>query len=204
MLERIDLPSSIDQRPIPARLDQLICLAERRIEAFQDRWDRVPIEQFVAADYRLVYQTLDWTLSNQLLIGRRFLEWGCGFAIVSCLASSLELDAVGMEAEAELLAQAERTRQRCEHDFELVHGNFLPPGSERLATDSSLPSLGHGGVCGYESLGLDLNDFAIVYSYPWPGEDEFHECVFDRFAAVGAILMLFIGPNDIRLWRKKR
>jgi hypothetical protein len=49
---------------------------------------------------------------------------------------------------------------------------------------------------------LDLDDFALVYAYPWPGEDDFHEFVFDRYAASGALLMLFCGPNDVRLWRK--
>ena len=41
-----------------------------------------------------------------------------------------------------------------------------------------------------------------IHRAPWPGEDDFHEQVFDRYASAGALLMLFCGPNDVRLWRK--
>lgn len=202
MLSRIDLPSSIDELPIPDELAVRISRANDRIEAFQDRWDRPQIEQFVAADFPLIFQSLAWTLETQPMIGRRFLEWGCGFAIVSALAARLGLDAIGIEAEEDLIAQGRRTIADWDAPCELIHGNFLPPGAESLADDPGLPSLGHDVPNAYRRLGLDLDDFAIVYAYPWPGEDDFHEAVFDRFAAPGAMLMLFCGPNDVRLWRK--
>jgi len=185
-------------------IDQRIEETERRIEAFQDCWDRPQIEQFVAADYRHVFQTLVWTIENQLTIGRRFVEWGCGFAVVSAIADHLGLDAIGIEAEADLLAEGKKTIAQWKSSAELIHGNFLPPGSESLADDPLLPSLGHPAGCGYQQLGLDLDDFAIVYAYPWPGEDDFHELVFDRYATTGALLILFCGPNDIRVWRKTK
>ncbi|TWU42397.1 hypothetical protein Poly41_06940 [Novipirellula artificiosorum] len=160
------------------------------------------MEQFVAADYELVYQSICWTLESQMLIGRRFLEWGCGFAVVSALASTLDLDVIGVEAESVLLEQARRVIADWNAKVELVHGNFLPPGAERLADDPTLPSLGHEVESVYPTIGLDLDDFAIVYSYPWPGEDDFHERVFESFAATGALLMQFCGPNDVRVFRK--
>ncbi len=202
MLKRIEIPSAVDERPLPGTIEHWISEARRRIEAFQDRWDRPQIEQFVAADYPLVYQSLDWTLSTQPMLGRRLVEWGCGFAVVSVMAASLNLDVIGIEAEQELLDHGRETVARCGADVELVHGNFLPPGAERLADDPTLPSIGHPVACAYDQIGLDLDDFAIVYAYPWPGEDDFHERVFDRYGAVGALLMLFCGPNDVRLWRK--
>lgn len=202
MLRRVDIPSSVDERPLPEKIECWIEDARERIEAFQDRWDRPQIEQFVAADYRHVYQSLDWSLSTQPMLGRRFVEWGCGFAVVSVMAATLNLDVIGIEAEEDLLHHGRKTVIRCDTDVELIHGNFLPPGAERLADDPTLPSIGHPVACGYSQIGLDLDDFAMVYSYPWPGEDDFHEAVFDRYAAVGALLMLFCGPNDVRLWRK--
>ncbi|EMI21593.1 hypothetical protein RMSM_01480 [Rhodopirellula maiorica SM1] len=203
MLERIAIPSSVDRRTPPAEIQLWISDARQRIEAFQDRWDQPQIEQFVAADYELVYQSLGWALESQMLIGKRFLEWGCGFAVVSALAGTLDLDVIGIEAEPELLSQGRRLVDEWKADVELIHGNFLPEGSESLADDPTLPSLGHNVPCGYAVLGLELDDFAIVYSYPWPGEDDFHERVFDRYASSGALLMQFCGPNDVRLWRKR-
>ncbi|MFK8111757.1 MAG: class I SAM-dependent methyltransferase [Rubripirellula sp.] len=204
MLTRINFPSSVDQRVLPADVLSRIKHDCSRIEAFQDRWDRPQIEQFVAADYSHVYQVLDWTLETQIVTGRRFLEWGCGFAVVSSFASRFDLDVIGIEAEQELLVEGHKTTQAWKVSAELIQGNFLPPGSDSLADDPTLPSLGHPVPDAYEQLELDLDDFAIVYSYPWPGEDDFHEAVFDRYAGVGSLLILFCGPNDIRVWRKVR
>jgi hypothetical protein len=204
VLTRIIIPSSVDEFPVPADVQRRIERARARIEAFQDRWDRPQIEQFVAADYTLVYQSLCWLRQRQPTIGQRFLEWGSGFAVVSALAAQLGFDAIGIEAEPDLLREGGKTVRDWEAAVELVHGNFLPPGGESLADDPTLPSLGHPVASGYEQLGMDLDDFAVVYAYPWPGEDGFHESVFDRYAAAGAMLMLFCGPNDIRLWRKAR
>ena len=202
MLTKIQIPSSVDSRKIPQPVRDNITRDLNRIEAFQDQWDRPQIEQFVAADFLHVYQSLDWALETQLTIGKRFLEWGCGFAVVTALAQSLGLDAIGIEAESVLIDQGRKTLQHWKSDAELIAGNFLPGGSEHLADDDGLPSLGHPVDSAYETLGLDLDDFAIVYSYPWPGEDDFHEAVFQRYAANGALLLMFCGPNDIRLYRR--
>ena len=202
MLTRIQIPSSVDSTPIPSELAARITSARSEIEAFQDRWDRPQIEQFVAADYHLVYQCLNWTLQFQPRLGQRFLEWGSGFSIVSAIAAELGLNSFGIEAERDLLAMGRKTIQTWNVSVELVEGNFLPPGAAQLSDDPMLPSLSHDVADAYQKIGLDLDDFALVYAYPWPGEDDFHEFVFDRYAASGALLMLFCGPNDVRLWRK--
>ncbi|MCP4942927.1 MAG: class I SAM-dependent methyltransferase [Planctomycetaceae bacterium] len=202
MLTRIQIPSSVDSTPIPDELAARITSARGEIEAFQDRWDRPQIEQFVAADYHLVYQCLNWTLQFQPRLGQRFLEWGSGFSIVSAIAAEMGLNSFGIEAEPDLLAMGRKTIQTWNVSVELVEGNFLPPGAAQLSDDPMLPSLSHDVADAYQTIGLDLDDFALVYSYPWPGEDDFHEFVFDRYAASGALLMLFCGPNDVRLWRK--
>ena len=202
MLRSVEIPSSVDQRVIPQPwVDQLEGV-RFRIQAFQDRWDRPQIEQFVAADFLHVFQALDWIRETQNLIGNRFLEWGCGFAVVTSIASALKFESVGIEAELDLIREGRRTLADWDVDSELIHGNFLPRGAEALAHESHLPSLGHEVDCAYDSLELDLDDFSIVYSYPWPGEDRFHQAVFEKYAAPGALLLCFCGPNDLRLFRK--
>ena len=202
LLRQIQLPSSVNTRPVPAEISEQLRAAQRRIETFQDRWDQPQMEQFVAADYELVYQSLDWLLETQFPIGQRVLEFGCGFAVVTAMAAAMGLDAIGIEAEAVLLDHGRKTLSDWGVQAELVLGNFLPPGSEPLAEDPTFPSLGHRTPCGYQTLGLDLDDFAIVYGYPWPGEEAFHQVVFQRHAAPGAYLLQFCGPNDVRLGRK--
>ncbi|MEM9364348.1 MAG: class I SAM-dependent methyltransferase [Planctomycetota bacterium] len=218
MLQPIVFPQDVDARPIPHELRQLIADVRSRVEAFQDCWDRTQIEQFVAADYELVWQCLDWIVETQPRIGDRFLEWGCGFAAMTVLAASLGLDAIGIEAELELHAQGTQTLRDWLPNLtvcrgaaagksvraEIACGNFLPPGTEAMADDPTLPSLGHGGDNAYERLQLELDDFAIVYSYPWPGEEGFHQDVFHKCAEPGAILIQFLGPYDVAAWRRSR
>ncbi|KAA5543835.1 class I SAM-dependent methyltransferase [Roseiconus nitratireducens] len=204
MLQAIELPSLVNSERLPAEIAERLASLRLRIEHFQDCWDQHRAEQFVAADYELVFQALRWLGECQPMIGRRFLEWGCGFAVVSCLADQLGWNAHAVEAHPDLVPQAEKTIRQWPARVELFAGNFLPHQAESLAADPTLPSLGHGGPSPYEAWDLDLDDFALVYSYPWPGEDEFHEDVFDAYAAPGALLLMFIGPNEMRLWRKGR
>ncbi len=206
-LQRLVIPSVVAELPIPSETRCWISDARGRIETFQDRWQKHKIEQFVAADYELVYQSLRYLLQVQSfnwppLVGRRFLEWGSGFAVVTALASSLGMDAIGIESEPTLFAQGQQTLADWHVAAELIHGNFLPHGADRLADDPTLPSLGHDERNAYDTLELDLDDFAIIYAYPWPGEDDFLEAVFAHYAADGAYLMMFCGPNDVRLLRR--
>lgn len=202
MLKPIEIPARVMEQPLPGETRLWISDVQERIQRFQDRWDRPQIEQFVASDYELVFQTLQWIDQAGLSPGRRFLEWGCGFAVVCCLAAKLGFDVIGIEAEAELIRQGRETVENWGQPVELFEGNFLPPGAERMADDPTLPSLGHPVPSVYPAIGLDLDDFAIVFAYPWPGEEDFLADVFARYAAPGALLLQFCGPYDLRLWRK--
>lgn len=204
VLEPIELPALTDRIQVPDQISLELAVLRDRIEAFQDRWDQHRIEQFVAADYELVYQALRWIDECRLPMGRRFLEWGCGFAAVSCLADKLNWNVHAIEAHPDLIPHARTTIADMGARVDLFVGNFLPANAESLAFDPTLPSLGHEGDNAYEHWQLGLDDFSLVYSYPWPGEDEFHEDVFDRHAEAGAMLLMFIGPNEMRLWRKTR
>ena len=201
-MKQIHIPSDVDQICAPAPISEWIKESKSRIEQFQDCWRKTQIEQFVPADYELVCQSLLWLRQSQPLDGNRFLEWGCGFAIVSAIAYQLGFDVVGIEAELDLITQGRQTMKAWEIPIELFRGNFLPPGAEGLADDPTHPSLGHDVPCGYAAMDSELDDFSVVYSYPWPGEDEFHADVFEKYARRGAYLMMFCGPNDVRLFCK--
>jgi hypothetical protein len=201
-LRRIEPPRQLDQTPLDPEIDRLIAHSRARIQAFQDRWDQPQIEQFVASDFELVYRVLAWIVEQRLLTGNRMVEWGCGFAVVAALGSRLGLDVTGIEAESRLLEQARQTVQDFAAPVELVRGNFLPRGAEALSPNPEFPSLGHAVPSAYDLIASDLDDFALVFGYPWPGEWVFHERVFARYGGVGALLVLFYGPNDVRVFRK--
>ena len=201
-LLQIDFPRGLDEQPIETDVAAMLASTQARIQAFQDRWDQPQIEQFVASDYEMAYRAIRWVVSERLMMGNRMVEWGCGFAVVAAIASKLGLDVFGIEAEPILLRQAKQTLIEFDSPVDLVCGNFLPDGSELLSHNDEFPSLGHVVENAYELMGLDLDDFALVFGYPWPGEEVFHQAVFERYGATGGLLMLFCGPNDLRLWRK--
>lgn len=189
---------------LPEAIDRLIQAANQRIQTFQDRWDRRPIEQFVASDFALVYHSINAIRERHLVTGNRFCEWGCGFAVVSCLADQLGWDTIGIEAEQVLVSEAKEFVSDIGASVELWHGNILPPGSDDLAYDGTLPSLGHPEESVYDEIGLDIDDFDLIFAYPWPGEGDFLESVFERHARSGACFLTFCGPYDLRLVRKSR
>ncbi|MGV3484486.1 MAG: class I SAM-dependent methyltransferase [Planctomycetaceae bacterium] len=201
-LQPIEFPRGLDCMPLEQTMSSLIQAAQERIQTFQDRWDQPQMEQFVASDYHGVHRALEWVVNERLMMGNRMVEWGCGFAVVAAIASRLGLDVVGIEAESTLLKQARQTLIDFDTPVDLVCGNFLPQGAEALSHDPDFPSLGHDVENAYELMGLDLDDFALVFGYPWPGEELFHQAVFERYGMTGGLLMLFCGPNDLRLWRK--
>ena len=55
----------------------------------------------------------------------------------------------------------------------------------------------------YAELDLDVDDFDLIYVYPWPDEEPVSMKVFERFAAEGAVLMTYHGGENVSFKRKK-
>jgi SAM-dependent methyltransferase len=188
---------------IPAAVTELLQRADILLQKYWDSWSRRPIEQYVACDFRDVWRAMHAIQSEALAPGRLFCEWGCGFGIVTALASLLGWEAVGIEAEPFLTEEARRFLAIEKVHAEIWTGNFLPPGAERLAKQqANHASLFHQIPSAYANHDLEIDDFAIVFAYPWPGEDTFLKNVFRHYAADQALLLLFLGPYEIELYRK--
>lgn len=191
------------ERPLPDATDRLLARADAILQAYWDAWHRRPIEQYVACDFRDVWRALATIREQPLAAGNLFCEWGCGFGIVTAMASQLGWGAIGIEAEPFLVDEARKFLAAERVEAEIWHGNFLPTGSERLARHQSHhASLFHRVPSAYERHGMELDDFAVVFAYPWPGEDGFLKDVFREHAAIGALLLVFRGPYELELYRK--
>ncbi len=199
----LELPAGLLERPLPVDVQRRIAQSDALTQAFHDRRCSTSTEQFVASDHALVYRTLAWIADSQIAMGNRFIEWGSGLAVNACLAATLGWDVVAVEAEATLINEAQGIVALWQQPVELLHGNFLPPHSERLSDDPYLPSLGHPVPSVYEMLGLEIQDFDVVFAYPWPGEGDFIEEVFRTTAANGALLVCFRGPYEITVQQKR-
>lgn len=188
---------------IPEEIQELLIKADAILQSYWDSWHRRPIEQYVACDFRDVWRAMHSVKSLGLPLGNLFCEWGCGFGIVTALAGKLGWDAVGIEAEGFLVDQAKRFLADEQIPAEIWHGNFLPGGAERLAKrQANHASLFHQIPSVYASQALNVDDFATIFAYPWPGEDYFLKDVFRHYAADQAILVMFLGPYEIEIYRK--
>ncbi len=201
-LREIELTNLQDE--LPTQVSHWLVAARRRIERYWDQFSEKPLPQYIECDFDLVAAALVECVSRDWIDGRLFVEWGCGFAVVTGIAGILGLDAVGVEAEEFLCAEGRKLLSRHGVDAEIWNGNFLPAGASRLAEDTDpLVSLTHELEPAYDRYDMPLADFAIVFAYPWPGEEHFLRLVFDRYARRDALLLMYRGPYQIELYRKR-
>ena len=196
----VELP--ISDEPIPAEVAALLAEARRRVDALDER---VSTPAFVASDFELVYRALAQIQAKKLATGRRFIEWGSGIGAVTCLAVLTGFDAVGIEIEAELVEIAEELALEMDIAAQFSCGSFVPAGAEpHIDSVSDVTWLSTSGPDGYEPLELDPDDFDVVFSYPWPGEEQVIFDLFEDCAAVGSLLLTYHGQEGLRLQRKVR
>ena len=174
--------------------------ADLRIERFQIRGCA---HAFVPSDYGLAYGVLRALAAGPYSRGRRFCEWGSGFGVVAGLAALLDYDAYGIEIEAELVAEARRLADDFGLPVEFAQGSFVPRGAEaRVHAGGTYDWLTTDGDYAYDDLGLDPDDFDVVYAYPWPDEEAVTAAVFERYAGLGAVLVTYHGGEGFRVRRK--
>jgi hypothetical protein len=97
--------------------------------------------------------------------------------------------------------------QELADDFDLpvrfVLGSFIPSVADGgVAADDSFAWLTTDGNYPYEELGLNPDDFDVVFAYPWPDEEQVIGRVFERCSAPGAVLVTYHGAADFRQRRK--
>jgi hypothetical protein len=198
----IPIPESIKEISCTAVAEQLIDHANERIEQFMLSDERV-IENFVTCDFHLFDQALSWIRAEHHLIGNRCCELGSGFGVVAMLAAIQGLEAVGIEIESTLVDQSIALAEELHIGAEFYCGSFVPrdiPGLVDLASDMKHVETDEGDI--FEEIGLGLDDFDLFFAFPWPGENDFFEAVFEAGAVDGALLLTYRGREGMHLLRK--
>ncbi|QDU52731.1 class I SAM-dependent methyltransferase [Gimesia panareensis] len=164
---------------------------------------------FVPSHFKRVYHALQTITDLNLACGTSFCEWGSGFGVVTSLASMLEFMACGIEIEQDLVEESRRLADDFGLPVEFVQGSFIPASAAALAeeayTDNSsvFSWLITDAEEGYNELQRGLDEFDIIFAYPWPGEDYLFTSLFEKYAAEGALLLTYDYPQTIRLLRKQ-
>ncbi len=198
-----EIPLRLEPYALPVEVVSLLDDADARINEFYRANLDTPVPAFVPSDFVLVYQALREIGERGLAPVSLFCDWGSGYGVTSCLAAMLEMDAIGIEIEPDLVREAERLGEDFELAVQFVEGSFVPPGMDFIAEECGESAwLRTDGTSAYEELELDPDDFGLIYCYPWPGEQRAIDRLFEEVAAVGTLLLTYHGLDGMRLQRK--
>ncbi len=201
-LTQIKVPDSIRQIENSSSARRLIDLGHDRITDFMLSSEET-IENFVNCDFHLVDQGISWLQQNHLLTGNRFCELGSGFGVVTLLANDHGMEAIGIEIEPALVEQSVLLAEELDSGVDFYCGSFLPRDMEQLeelASEVEHVDTHQGDI--YRQIGLAIDDFDLLFAFPWPGEYGFFESIFDACGASGALLMTYRGRDGVDVVRK--
>jgi hypothetical protein len=183
------------------RLDALCADGWEIWQRFDDTFRRRRFHPFVPADYDIARNLL----SSLRVPGRRFLEWGSATGIITIMADIMGFDAYGIEIDASLVATAHEVASRHRSAARFVAGSFLPAGYRfRTRDGDGRTGTIADGPSGYIELGRALEDFDVVFGYPWRGEEAVMRDVMQRYGRSDALLLLYDSDNSVRSYRGGR
>lgn len=154
---------------------------------------------FVPADYDAVLDALVAVRAP----GLRFLEWGSATGIITIMADLLGFEAYGIELDPDLVRISRELAERYGSGARFVAGSFIPSGYRYRPRngDGRVGTLGDG-ESGYPGLGHPLDDFDLVFGYPWHGEEAVMLDLMRAYGARGARLLLHGGEKPgVRVFR---
>jgi hypothetical protein len=184
-----------------ARLDALCADGWTIWEQFDRTVRERRFHPFVAADYEVVRTALLPLRAP----GRRFLEWGSASGIITVMADLMGFDACGIEVDAALVKTAQAVAAGHGSGARFVAGSFLPTGYEWQSGDGDTRTgTITGGPSGYLQLGRALDDFDVVFGYPWGGEAPLMRDVMQRYGRHDAVLLLYDADGHVRTYRGGR
>ena len=156
---------------------------------------------FVAADYATVLSALVQVYNPN----RRFLEWGSASGVIAIMADLLGYDACGIEIDASLVRTAEALATRHASAARFVTGSFLPEGYRWVSRDrDGRTGNVDSGRSGYLALGCALEEFDVVFAFPWPGDEAMMLDVMRQYGRPDALMLLYGVTDGVRAYRGGR
>jgi hypothetical protein len=183
------------------RLDALCAAGWAIFERFEAEVRDHRFHAFIASDYEVVLAAL----MEHRAPGRRFLEWGSASGVIAIMADLLGYDACGIEMDESLVATARDLAAKFDSGARFVAGSFLPTGyvfrggemDRRTGTPGAGPS-------GYVQLARALDDFDVVFGYPWGGEKPMMLDLMRCYGRADALLLLHDVNDGVKAYRGGR
>lgn len=178
---------------VPDDIEQLWAEVDTIWEEKQNRDD---FESYASADFAAVFNALrELRPHNQ-----SFLELGSGLGVVTIMASRLGFDAYGIEAKTELIDYSRSFAAQLAPTAKFGRGSFIPNqfdwdpanGDESVRTFIDLPDA-------YGEIEMNLNDFDVIYAYPWPTEHELYNNFLSQYARAGSTFLCYDAREGMQI-----
>ncbi len=167
-------------------------------EAFSAKATPGEFHPFVAADYETVLAAL----LPRRGAGLRFLEWGSATGVIAIMADMLGFESFGIELDSDLVHTARDLAERHYSEARFAAGSFLPAGYQWRPTsgDGRIATIGTG-ASGYLELAHPLDDFDVVFAYPWGGEEPMMLDLMRAYGRPDAYLLLHTVNNGVQTYQ---
>lgn len=177
--------------------ERLFQRSDAEWEAFSQR--RPAFQRFIQADLRLAREALIEARDAAGGLGLRFVELGSGVGSIAILADLLGFESYGIEVDRELFETSLALAEEFDAKVELVEGSFVPlefmDSVEHFDDEFPTPI---DGADAFAELGLQLEDFDLIYLYPWPGEEEWYQELLERYAGAHARQLVYSHKDGFR------
>lgn len=180
-----------------------------RATTLEDRYlmdhAKAPESNYHSSNFAMLHHAFAEIVAQKLASGAgRLLEWGSGMGVAASLWAMRGGESWGIESEAELVELSNSLAQTFQLNARFVLGNFVPPEAwERVDALDDTSQMVRSGPVGYSQMPYSIDDFDIVFVYPWPGERRLMQDIFDFTARPGALLLMFLGADELLLQRKQ-
>ena len=168
--------------------DPIVQMWSRADELWEEKIDDDGFESYASADYHEVFHSLKSLRDS----AENFLEFGSGLGVVTLMASWLGFESYGIEARETLVDYSREFASDFSLPATFATGSFIP---NQFQLD---PSKGDESVrtfvdeeSAYPELDMELEDFDLIYAYPWPTEHSLYQNVIRQFARSGAIYLYY-------------
>ena len=116
------------------------------------------------------------------------------------MADILGFEACGIELDSGLVAVARRLAARYDSHARFAVGSFVPAGYRwKPKTGDGRMGTIDSGASAYPELGYALDDFDVVYGYPWDGEEPMMRDLMRCYGAPAALLLLMDPVEGVRV-----
>ncbi|MEO5798743.1 MAG: hypothetical protein ABIZ70_03400 [Gemmatimonadales bacterium] len=156
---------------------------------------------FIAADYETVLAAL----LPRRGAGLKFLEWGSATGVITIMADLLGFEAFGIEIDIDLVHIARDLAERHYSEARFAAGSFLPAGYEwRPTSGDGRTATIATGTSGYLELATPLDEFDVVFGFPWPGEEPMMLDLMRAYGRPDAYLLLNTVNDGVQTYQGGR